>query len=141
MSIASIKSVFSDIAKNSSNNDPLTKKLESISSNFKSTPTIIARDLKVEGNLTGFGIIEIEGNVKGLIEGNSVILREDGVFEGEVVAESLSIRGKFNGNIRAKNVNITSKAKVTGMIEYGSLSVEDGAYIDGQFKQLENSDK
>lgn len=141
MSIASLKSAFFDLAKSSSNNDTISKKLESISSNFKSTPTIIARDLKIEGNLIGSGIVEIEGNVKGLINGNSIILREDGIFEGEIIAESLSIRGKFNGTIRAKSVSITNKARITGLIEYGSLSVEDGAFIDGQFKQIETPDK
>ena len=52
------------------------------------------------------------------------------------MAESLTIRGKVHGTIRSKNVNISSKARITGYIEYGSLSVEDGAFIDGQFKQL-----
>ncbi len=137
MSIANLKAVFSDLAKSSNSNDgSIGKKLESISSNFKSTPTIIARDLKIEGTIVGTGIIEIEGTIKGTINGNSVILREDGVIEGEVMAESLSLRGRFNGTIRAKNISITSKARVTGLIEYGSLSVEDGAFIDGQFKQI-----
>ena len=104
MSIANLKAVFSDLAKSSNSNDgSIGKKLESISSNFKSTPTIIARDLKIEGTIVGTGIIEIEGTIKGTINGNSVILREDGVVEGEVMAESLSLRGRFNGTIRAKN--------------------------------------
>jgi cytoskeletal protein CcmA (bactofilin family) len=140
MSIASLKSALSDIATKSNTNDgSIGKKLESISSNFKSTPTIIARDLKIEGNIFGTGFLEIEGNIKGTINGNSVVLREEGIIEGEVIAESLSLRGRFNGTIRAKNISITSKARVTGMIEYGSLSVEDGAFIDGQFKQLGKS--
>ena len=104
--------------------------------NFKSTPTIIARDLKIEGEIISAGLIEIEGVVKGTIKGNSVILREEGYVEGTIIAESLSIRGKFDGTIRAKNISITSKAKVIGNIEYGSLSVEDGASIDGQFKMI-----
>jgi len=137
MSIASFKSAFSDLAKTSNSNDgSLGKKLESISTNFKSNPTIIARDIKIEGDIIGTGFIEIEGNIKGTINGNSVVLREEGVIEGEVTAESLNLRGKFNGTIRAKHISITSKAKVTGLIEYGSLSVEDGAFIDGQFKQI-----
>lgn len=140
MSIANLKSIFSDIATKSNTIDgSLGKKLESISSNFKATPTIIARDLKIEGSILGTGFIEIEGNIKGTINGNSVVLREEGIVEGEVIAESLSLRGRFNGTIRAKNISITSKARVTGMIEYGSLSVEDGAFIDGQFKQLVKS--
>lgn len=135
MSIASLKSKFSDLVKNNSTSDSFTKSLNQISTNFKSTPTIIAKDLKIEGNIFGSSVIEIEGTIIGTIKGNSVVLHEEGNIEGEVVAESLSIRGKFNGTIRAKNITIASKARITGLIEYGSLSVEDGAYIDGQFKQ------
>jgi cytoskeletal protein CcmA (bactofilin family) len=141
MRIADLKAKFSPpMTQNNSNADNakvISKKLESISSNFKSTPTIISRDLRVEGEIISSGLIEIEGNIKGTIKGNSVILREDGVVEGVIIAEVLSIRGKFDGTIRAKNLNIAAKARITGTIEYDLLSVEDGACIDGQFKRLE----
>ncbi len=120
----------------SSNDNSIAKRLEIISANFKTTPTILARDLKIEGEITSTGLIEIEGNVKGTINGNSVILREGGFVEGSIIAESLSIRGKFDGSINAKHVEISSSANVLGTIEYGSLCVEDGASIDGQFKKL-----
>ena len=136
MPIASLKSKVVSITQNSSNDNSISKKLEVISSNFKSTPTIIARDLKIEGQIHSSGLIEIEGVIKGTINGNSVILREEGFIEGEVIAESLSLRGSFEGKIKAKNINISSKAKIHGEIEYESLSVEDGACIDGQFKKL-----
>lgn len=137
MPIASLKSKVISIAQNASSNDnSISKRLEAMSSNFKSTPTIIARDLKIEGQINSSGLIEIEGFIKGTINGNSVILREEGSVEGTIIAESLSLRGTFNGNIKVKNLNIASKAKVQGEIEYESLSVEDGACIDGQFKKL-----
>jgi cytoskeletal protein CcmA (bactofilin family) len=136
MSIARIKSKFSDLLKANSHNESFSKSLNQISANFKSTPTIIAKDLKIEGQISGSNVIEIEGNIIGAIRGNSVVVHEEGNIEGEIIAESLTIRGKFNGTIRAKNINIASKAHITGYIEYGYLSVEDGAFIDGQFKQL-----
>lgn len=140
MPIASLKSKVVSIAQNNSSNDnSITKRLEVISSNFKSTPTIIARDLKIEGEISSAGLIEIEGNIKGVINGNSVILREEGFVEGTIIAESLSLRGKFEGTIRAKSISISSKARVHGDIEYESLCVEDGACIDGQFKRLAKS--
>ena len=114
----------------------IVKKLETISSGFRTTPTIIARDLKIEGIINGSGIVEIEGNVNGKINGNSVIIREEGIIEGEIVAESLHIKGTFNGTIRAKNISLYSRSRVSGNIEYVVLSVEDGACVDGQFKKI-----
>ncbi len=114
----------------------ISKKLESIGNSFKYTPTILARDLKIDGVLTSVGLIEIEGSVKGIINGNSVVLRENGFVEGTIIAEFLNIKGRFEGAIKAKNINISSKARISGEIEYESLVVEDGACIDGQFKRL-----
>lgn len=125
--------------KNSVNDNSISKRLEVISANFKNTPTIIARDLKIEGELVSTGLIEIEGHIKGTINGNSVILREDGFVEGLIIAESLSIRGKFEGTIKAQHLEIASAANIVGTIEYSSLSVEDGACIDGQFKKFDKN--
>lgn len=143
MPIASLKAKVNSLIQNNSsdndNNTSLSRKIEHLSANFKSTPTILAKDLKIEGDVFSAGLIEIEGFVKGNIKGNSVIIREGGNMEGELMAESLSVKGKFSGTIRAKNINISSKAKITGVVEYCSLSVEDGACIDGQFKQVGSS--
>ena len=103
---------------------------------LKSMPSIIAKDSRIEGEVYSSGSIEIEGYIKGHIKANSVIIREDGSVEGEISSDSVNIHGNFNGNIKAKNINVFSNAKINGSIEYYSLSVEDGASISGQFKQL-----
>lgn len=137
MSLVDLKTKKSSIIKNIHDKEnSISKKLELIGHGFKYTPTILARDLKIDGVVTSVGLIEIEGSVKGIINGNSVILRENCFVEGTIIAESLIIKGKFEGSIRAKNISISSKARISGEIEYESLVVEDGAYIDGQFKHL-----
>jgi len=140
MQIANLKAKVSSIVQGDNDNiltkNSLGKKMEVISANFKMTPTIFAKDLSIEGNISSSGLIEIEGKVKGAIKGNSVIIREGGFVDGEIFAETLSIKGNFEGDIKAKNINISSKAKLIGNIEYQSLSVEDGACIDGKFKQV-----
>ena len=136
MSISNIRAKLSQASstQTSSNGEVVSKKLD-VLTNFKSTPTILSRDLKIQGEIFSAGVIEIEGKINGTINGNSVILREEGAIYGTVFAENFSIRGKFEGTIKAKNISIASKAKVTGDIEYDILSVEDGAYIDGHFKK------
>lgn len=114
------------------------KKLEN-----NATPTIIAKDLVIEGQINSSGLIEIEGKIKGSLFGKNVIIREAGFIEGTINADSISIRGKFEGTIKANIININEKAKIAGEIEYESLSVEDGASIEGNFKQInsKNSQK
>jgi len=135
MSISNIKNKV--VNNNFKNNEVLGEENSiKILSNFKSTPTIISKDLKIQGELYSGGIIEIQGSINGTINGNSVILREDGTVTGAVFAENFNIRGRFEGNIKAKFISISSKAKVRGEVEYETLSVEDGANIDGYFKKI-----
>lgn len=104
--------------------------------NKSDTPSILSKNFHMKGDIKSSGVLEIEGQSKGTIKGNLVIIREDGLVEGKINSESVSIHGSFNGDIKAKNINIFKKAKIIGNIEYESLSVEDGAYIDGQFKRM-----
>ena len=125
--------------KDSSNDNKVTKRFEVLTSkSIKTTPTIISKDLTIEGEIKGSGLIEIEGKIKGTIKGNSVILREASQVEGTIIAKSLTVKGQFEGTINADSIIISSRARINGNIEYGSLSVEDGASIDGQFKKITN---
>jgi cytoskeletal protein CcmA (bactofilin family) len=127
MSIADLKSKIVGLIRNSDSG-------ESSQDIDNSGPTIIAKGLKIAGDLVGGGVIEIEGNVKGVIKSWSVVIRENGFVDGLITADFLHIRGKFNGEIKAKNVSIFEGAEVKGAIEYESISVEDGACLDARFK-------
>jgi len=118
------------------NSNSFGKTIEQINISLKSTPSIIAKDSKIEGSFYSSGVVEIEGYIQGFINSNSIIIREGGGVDGEIEADSINIRGKVNGTIKARNINVFNKAKITGDIEYQSLSVEDGASIEGKFKQL-----
>ena len=134
--LSNLKAKFSSLAQEvSTNENAINRKIEIISANLKSMPSIVARDLKIEGNLNSEGLVEVEGHIKGIVNCAHLIIREEGFVEGKIIAESLSIRGKFDGEISAKNINISAKADIKGVIEYEFLCVEDGASIDGQFKQ------
>ncbi len=138
MPIASLKAKLAEISNDLDNERASEKnKLTTINkSNYRTTPTILSQDLVIVGEITSSGIIEIEGRIKGTIKGNSVILRENGFIEGQIYAESLSLRGNFEGSVYAQNIDISSSAKISGDIEYQSLVVEDGACIDARFKKL-----
>ncbi len=135
MTFKILKQNFSDIF--ISENDHKSRSSDKINSGSKSSmPSIISRNLKINGELQSSGIIEVEGYITGNIKAQCVIIRESGVIEGEIAAENVSVKGGFIGNIKARNVNVSSKAKINGNIEYSSLCVEDGACIEGQFKQI-----
>lgn len=105
--------------------------------NKNETPSILSRGFQIDGDIKSSVTLEIEGKTKGKIKGTLVIIREFGVVEGSIEADSLSIYGCFSGDIKADIINVFKKAKVIGNIKYNTICVEDGASIDGQFKKID----
>lgn len=107
----------------------------------KQMPTVIAQDLEVRGDMfSPDGYIDINGRVIGNIEAHTVSLREGCFVSGDIFAENIMIYGSVEGNIEAKNIKLHKTASVKGMIHHGSISIEDGAYIQGQCQRISQDD-
>lgn len=100
-------------------------------------PSVISEDMNILGNIISDGYIDINGNVEGNVKCKSVTVRERGYIRGDVVAETVNIYGEVDGLIKAKNVHLFSTCKIAGVIMHESMSVEDGAFIDGQCKRMD----
>jgi len=100
-------------------------------------PSIISPDLKVEGNLTSSGDIQLDGTVEGDVTSRGLTVGEGAKVRGALVAETIRVYGTVNGTITANSVVLASSAKVDGDITHGSLSMEAGASLAGQIKRLE----
>jgi cytoskeletal protein CcmA (bactofilin family) len=107
------------------------------SSNSGSIPSIIASDLRIVGNLMCSGSIEIEGEVEGNVTCGQVTVRRTGSVKGDVTADSIQVDGEINGLVKGRDIVLAESGRVTGVIMYESLSVKDGAYIDGQCKSAD----
>lgn len=86
----------------------------------------------VIGDLTGQGEIEVQGRVEGNIRSRKVTVGEGGFVEGEIVAESVCIRGSVKGPVVATSVAVATTARVIGHITHKELSIEPGAYHEGR---------
>ena len=115
------------------------KKFELISSVYNSSPSVIAKNSTINGNLNSSGTIEIEGSVYGEINTKTLIIRQSGFFQGKIIAEDIYIQGKFEGNIIVKKISISQTANINGEISYQTMSVQDGACIDAVFKKNNNT--
>ena len=99
-------------------------------------PSIIGAELSIEGNLKSAGDIEVQGSVKGDIEGKSVTVDREAHVSGSIHAEALTVSGTVDGQIEASSVTLTSTAKVTGDLLHKTLAVEAGASVEAQFRQM-----
>ncbi|MFZ4126188.1 MAG: bactofilin family protein, partial [Rickettsiales bacterium] len=66
-------------------------------------------------------------------------VRPNGRVKGDVVAELVHVYGEIEGLVKAKSVILYASARVQGTIMHESLSIEDGAFVDGKFKRTDKT--
>jgi len=102
------------------------------------TPSIISADLIVRGALFSAGDVQIDGRVDGDIRAGGLIIGEKAVIVGDVYAEEIVVRGRVEGGISARKVGLSSTCHVEGNILHEALSVEIGAYFEGNCRHSDN---
>ena len=85
------------------------------------------------------GVVEVEGKIEGNLICAFATIREGGSVKGDVVAEAVYIDGEVRGLIKARHVRVSDTGNITGIIMYETLSIKDGAFIDGQCKNTDIS--
>jgi cytoskeletal protein CcmA (bactofilin family) len=101
------------------------------------TPSVIAADMNVLGNVISDGMLDIDGKIEGNVRCHTVSIRENGRVKGDVIAEVVHVYGVVEGLLKATSVMLYSSAKVTGTVMHESLTIEDGAFIDGKLKRTD----
>ena len=84
-----------------------------------SPPSIISSDLKIVGDLSSDGEIQIDGAVDGDIRTKSLLVGETADIKGEIVADSVFVHGNINGQIKSRSVNLAKSAHVVGSAHTG----------------------
>ncbi len=107
--------------------------------------SIISHAMELRGDVFLKGSLNIDGRILGNIMSakdvkTQVTIAESGSIEGEVHAASIEIKGTIKGNIFARDsVTIRSTAKISGIIRYGSISIDGGALLECQLMEWNES--
>ena len=94
-------------------------------------PSIISADMVLQGSVNSEGEVQLDGSIEGNIRAGSLTIGEEASVDGEVVAETVIVRGKVKGSIRARQVQLAATARIEGDIVHSALSMESGAFFDG----------
>jgi cytoskeletal protein CcmA (bactofilin family) len=97
--------------------------------------TVIGDGLKIFGNVTAEGLVEINGQIEGDLQCTSLIVSPKGRIVGSIAAEHVVVNGRVEGPIQGGDVALKSQAHVVGDIHHQNLTIEKGAYFDGRAKQ------
>jgi cytoskeletal protein CcmA (bactofilin family) len=101
-------------------------------------PSIISADLKIVGDLTSAGDIQIDGSVEGDIHSRTVTIGEAAQVTGSITGDTVRICGSVNGQIKGQTVTLDKSAKVNGDIHHHSLAIEPGAFLEGHCRRIDS---
>lgn len=101
-------------------------------------PSIISADVKMKGSISSQGELQIDGVIEGDVRASALTIGDTGAVKGEVIAESVVVRGTIEGRIRGRKVQLCSGAKVRGDIFHASLAIEPNAVFEGAVKHAQD---
>lgn len=100
-------------------------------------PSVVSANMNVLGNIVSDGVLDIDGQIDGNVRAEVVTLRPNGRIRGDLMATEVYVHGTVDGLIKAQAVNLFATAIVRGIVMHESLTVEDGAVVDGKLKRTE----
>jgi cytoskeletal protein CcmA (bactofilin family) len=95
--------------------------------------SIIDDGLTVDGTISVKGKLVIKGTVNGTLVGETVIVAEEGVVCADTKVASITIGGKFEGELSASNeLIILSTGSCNGRVVCKNLVVEAGGILNAE---------
>ncbi len=99
-----------------------------------SSKNVLNSDVELKGTLKFSGELTFDGKLDGDINSEGTLqLGDNAVVRGNIMANSVIVRGKVNGNISAKDkIDIKSKTELFGDIRSPKLVIEEGVTFVGK---------
>lgn len=99
---------------------------------------IVGPDVKLKGaEIQDCDTLVVEGRVEATMDSRVIQIAEKGSFSGKVGIDVAEIRGRFEGELTARQqLVIHSTGRVSGTIRYGKIVIEEGGEVSGDVKAL-----
>lgn len=103
----------------------------------KGNKLIVGPDIKLKGEINDCDTIIVEGRVEATTDSRVLQISESGAYAGTVGIDVAEIRGRFQGELTARQkLVIYSTGSVTGKIRYGKIVIEEGGELNGDVSSL-----
>ena len=117
--------------------DKIQDTTAAVTSNDKNT-TSIGENCTIDGDITFDKTIEIHGRITGTVKiaenctTAMLIIKKNGIVEGDVYGDEVVIEGEVIGNVTGKKkITIKSSSFVSGNVYYDILDMNGGATVNG----------
>jgi cytoskeletal protein CcmA (bactofilin family) len=100
--------------------------------------SLIGAGTRIDGDISFSGGLRIDGEVRGNVradgsEHSTLVVSEHARIEGEIDVSHVVINGTVIGPVRsAEFLELLSRARVTGDVEYNSMELHLGAVVVGR---------
>ena len=98
-----------------------------------STKSVFSSDLRITGEVTSAGTLEIQGEVDGNVTARSRLSGPEGRVRGAGGARGIEVKGQLDGKVATQSFTLRAPARVAADITYSSVVIESGASIEGHF--------
>ena len=95
--------------------------------------SVLGTDLKITGEITSSGTIEVLGEVDGNITAATLTVGSSGRVSGSVTANTIEVVGRLDGKVDSGSFTMRAASQVAADVSYSSLVIESGAQIEGRF--------
>ena len=117
--------------------DKIQDTTAAVTSSDKNT-TSIGENCTIDGDITFDKTIEIHGKITGTVKiaenctTAMLIIKTNGIVEGDVYGDEVVIEGEVIGNVTGKKkITIKSSSFVSGNVYYDILDMNGGATVNG----------
>ena len=97
--------------------------------------SVIGADLSITGNLESTGEVQIDGEVQGDIQAARIVVGEQAMITGALIADEIVIGGNVQGSIRGNDVTFQAASRIEGDVFHKTLTIEQGAYFEGKSRR------
>lgn len=97
------------------------------------TKSVLAQDLRITGEISSTGTIEVLGEIEGNLTAKGLIVGAEGRMTGTVSAETVEVKGRLDGAVATHALALRASAEVAADVSYTTLVIESGARIEGKF--------
>jgi len=98
-----------------------------------STFSVFGADIRIVGDVAASADLHIDGNVQGDVTCTALVQGETSEIVGAVKAETARLAGLVRGTISVRELVVLKSARIHGDVHYDSLTIEQGAQVDGRF--------
>src|SRR5215467_6840737 len=102
------------------------------------TISALGPGMAVIGKIDCQGTLHIFGRIEGELRATNVLIGNGAQFDGNVIAQGVTIDGRLKGTINATRVSLQSNAVVDGDIFHRVLSIDANAQFEGSSRRVEN---